>query len=120
MRAMVLTQQIPVEESPVRACEIDPPHVGPNELRWQTATLPSHFFRHSNAEKIESPFQSAGGQFAKRETGGPSALLRFQNRTRFVKSVEGIGQLEKIIRENVRPKIVQDLRRGLRELAELL
>jgi len=44
MRAMVLTQQTPVEESPVRACEIDPPHVGPNELRVANRIVAFTFF----------------------------------------------------------------------------
>ena len=49
-------------------------------------------------------------QFAERETRAARRLFRFQDRAGFVKRVEAVGQLEEIIRQNVRPKIVQHRR----------
>ena len=58
------------------------------------------------------------GQIAQRQTRTARRFVRFQNRAGFVKGVETVGQLEQIIGQNVRPKIIQHLRNDFGELAQ--
>ena len=68
--------------------------------------------------RVQAATENARGQFAERQASRAGGFVGFQNRTRFVESVEGVGQLEEIIREQIRTKIIQHLRDGLGELSE--
>src|ERR1041385_5881910 len=79
-----------------------------------------HFVGSFDPEKIESALEHAPGEIAQREARATCRLGRFQNRAGLVESVEAVGQLEEIVRQDVRAKIVQYLRNDFGELAKAL
>src|SRR3979490_253741 len=79
-----------------------------------------HLFRYFDAEEIEAALQDAPGQFRERQARAADRLFRFQNRTRLVKSMESIAQLEQVVGENVGTKIVHHLRDDFGKLEEPL
>ncbi len=77
--------------------------------------LPSHLFRHFDSEKIETALQNSPGEIAQCKPRTARRLFRFQDRARFVECVEAVGQLEQVVRQNVRTKIIQHLRDDFRK-----
>src|SRR5438874_13345682 len=78
----------------------------------------SHFFRNFDPEKIETALQNPPAKIAQCEPRTADWFFRLQNRTRFVERVKAVRQLEQIICQNVRAKIVQYLRDDFLELVE--
>ena len=68
---------------------------------------------------MEADLKHRGRSIAQCQTRTPGRLLRFQNRAGFVEAVKSVGQLKQIVRQNVRPEIVEDLRDDFGKLAEL-
>ena len=78
----------------------------------------SHSFGNCNPEQIEPALQNACSQSAERESRAARRLFGFQDRTRFVEGVEAVRRFEQVVRQNVRPEIVQDCRHHFGELAQ--
>src|SRR6266404_2400323 len=79
-----------------------------------------HPFRNFDPEKLKAALQNASGQIAQREPRTARRFVGLQDRAGFVKRMEGVCELEQIIRQNVRPKIAQHLRHHLGKLTETL
>src|ERR1700730_6236364 len=80
----------------------------------------SHLLGHFDSEKIQAALQNAAREIAQGQPRTARRFFRFQHRASFVEGVEAVGQLEKIVRQNVRAKIVQHLRNALSKLAQTL
>src|SRR5437899_5003909 len=87
--------------------------------RWAFGVF-LHPFRHFDPEKIETALQNSPGEIAQCQTRAARGFFRFQDRTGFVKCVKAVRQLEQIICQNVRAKIVQHLWDYFRELTKTL
>src|SRR3954463_14091540 len=61
-----------------------------------------HPLRNLNSQELQAFSQDTAAQFAQGETRAARRLLRFQDGTRFVESVEGVREFVEIICEQVR------------------
>ena len=77
-----------------------------------------HLFRNLDPQQLEALRQYAGRQLAKRQARAARRLFGFQHRAGFVKRVEAVGQLEEIIRQDVRPEVVQNRWNDFAKLTE--
>ena len=98
--------------------------VGHNDLfliksprRWQRLKL--HFFRHFDAEEIEAALQGAGSGVAEFQSSCTRISVGFQDGAGLEEAVESGGDFVEIIRQKIRPVIVQNCGQDFAELEQL-
>jgi len=84
------------------------------------ALIHSHPRGHIDAEQGEADLQDVCSNAAERETRGARGAFAFQHGARFVKGVEIVRQFVEIIRQRIRPEIVEHGGHGFGELRQLL
>src|SRR6478752_6468277 len=75
----------------------------------------SHPLRNLDSQQIESLLQRAGSQFTQCQAAGADGFFRLEHRTGLEIRVKRAGQLEHVIRQQVRSEIFENGRQHLAE-----